>query len=55
MPVLGAPDHMVCRLIDTIPVSYNINHVSNSIPHGTLCVHAIPPVTEVTDFLARIL
>jgi hypothetical protein len=26
VPVLRTPDHMVCCLIDAIPVSYNLNH-----------------------------
>lgn len=43
--VLRAPDHMVCCLIDTIPVVDYVNHRLNYTSHGALRASAIPPAT----------
>ena len=54
-PILRAPDHMVRRLIDAIPVRDNIEHASQFTPHGALRAPAIPPTIEIAGFLTEIL
>jgi len=52
-PILRTLNHMVCGLIDTVPVLNYIDHVAYYTPHGAHRVTAIPPATQVAGFLAE--
>lgn len=53
MSIFGALHHMICRLIDAISFLKNINYAFEYALHVAL--RAIPPSTQVEDFLAEAL
>jgi hypothetical protein len=54
-PLLGTRDHMVGRLIYSVPICNHSNHICDVYHHGAVRAPAIPPLTEVRGFLASIL
>jgi hypothetical protein len=54
-PIFWAPYQMVCHLGDAISIIYDFNHVDSLSHMESQAQAAIPPVTKVADFLARIL
>jgi len=54
-PILRTPNHMVCGLIDAVPVAGDVNHRLYYTPQGAHRASAIPPATKVAGFLAEVL
>src|SRR6266403_261205 len=57
LPGAHALEHLDDRLVNAVPVSHQINHVSHSYLyiHTGQALDAIPPLTDVTGFLAETL